>query len=154
MIFPNVCREIFILEAASCWYTPSRSARRIASSSSKVRFTCFNWRTGMPRGPKHPAFGVQLILLHLTGRGIACLSLLAYANNIARADFLVNMISEKKSKNELPDFPWPARWFHLGCQMAICADTCLKDGLLWAGHLPPSWPGWLLPAFTLRPEIA
>ncbi|MHC4431020.1 MAG: hypothetical protein ACYTBS_04200 [Planctomycetota bacterium] len=95
----------------------------------------------MPRGLKHPAFGVQLILLHLTGRGIACLSLLAYANNIARADFLVNMISEKESENELPDFPWLARWFHLGCQMAICADTRLKAACHMLAICPQADPG-------------
>lgn len=90
-IVPNVCLDIPISFAASSWYSPSRSARRIASSSSIVSKTSTKSLPGIEAGLKHRISGENFILLHFVGRDtVYHLQLLAYANNIMQKSLFVN----------------------------------------------------------------
>lgn len=49
---PAVARDTFIISPTCSWERPSRSAKRMASSSSCPRDTSSNWRMGTPAGLK------------------------------------------------------------------------------------------------------
>jgi hypothetical protein len=64
----NVGRDILMRLAASICFNSSRQARRIASNSSRVKYTPSNLFKGLHIGLKHRSPGTHLIHLVFLGR--------------------------------------------------------------------------------------
>src|SRR5665647_1548673 len=67
---PTVCRDTHIASAACSWLNPSRSTRRIASSSSTASRSCSSSRAGTPAGLNSVMRGTPPTERSIGGRGM------------------------------------------------------------------------------------
>jgi len=69
-IRPRVCRETPIRAAACAWYSPLKSVRQIASSSSTCNTTSYRDEAGTPQGSYLTQRGIPATLRQQHGLGI------------------------------------------------------------------------------------